>query len=59
MPMWKNREKITKITPADAMKKSNHSEVRVNLDMHRKHSRLYPQISVGDTVKVLKIVLKN
>ena len=46
--------RVTKMTPADAMKKSNHLEVRANLEINRKHSRIYPQINVGDTVKILQ-----
>ena len=46
--------RVTKITPADAMEKSNDLEVRVNLEMNREHSRLYLQIHVGDTVKIYK-----
>ena len=46
--------RVTKMTPVDAMKKSNQLEVRVNLDMNRKHSRLYHQLNVGDTIKIVK-----
>ena len=42
------------MTPAQAMGKSNHLEVRVNLEMNRKHSRLYPEINIGDTVNMYK-----
>ena len=44
----------TQMTPSEAMNKSNHLEVRVKLEMQRKHSRLYPEINVGDTVKIYK-----
>ena len=50
----KHVHRITKMTPVEAMKKSNELEVRVNLEMNRKYSRLYPQINIGDTVKVFK-----
>ena len=50
----KQVHRVTKMTPAEAMKKSNHLEVRINLEMQRTHSRLYPQINVGDKMKVFK-----
>ena len=50
----KQVHRVTKMTPAEAMQKSNHLEVRINLEMKRKHSRLYPEINVGDTVKIYK-----
>ena len=50
----KNIHRVTKMTPLDATKKSNHLEVRVNLEMKRKNSRLYPNINIGDNVKLYK-----
>ena len=51
---YKQVHRVTKMTPAEAMQKSNHLEVRINLEMKRKHSRLHPEINVGDTVKIYK-----
>ena len=47
---------VTKMTPADAMNKSNQLQVRLrlNLELRRTHLRLYPNIRVDDTVKVFK-----
>ena len=42
------------MTPADAMKKTNQIQVRLNLELRRKHLRLYPNIRVDDTVKIFK-----
>ena len=50
----RNIHRVTKMTPADALKKSNRLEVRVNLEMNRKRSRIYPEINIGDTVKIYK-----
>jgi hypothetical protein len=43
----KNPSNITKMTPDKASQPENHLEVKLNLEMHRKHSRVYPDISVG------------
>ena len=43
---------VTKMTPADAMKPSNTAEVKFNLELKRRSSRVYPNISVGDSVRV-------
>ena len=45
---------ITKFTPAEAMKPSNHLDVKLNLELKAKHSRKYPNIAIGDSVKVFK-----
>jgi hypothetical protein len=45
---------IAKMTPQEAMKPSNHLSVKLNLELKRKHSRIYPEINVGDNVKVFK-----
>jgi transposase InsO family protein len=45
---------ITKFTPAEAMKPSNHLDVKLNLELKAKHSRKYPNVAVGDCVKVFK-----
>ena len=46
--------RVTKHTPVEAMKATNHVNVKINLEMHRLHSRKYPEISVGNKVKVFK-----
>eukprot|EP00971_Amphidinium_carterae_P348503 6490527-Amphidinium_carterae.1 len=52
-----NRKKIhtvTGMTPVDAMKEENQSKVKINLELKKKHSRKYPNIAVGDYVRVFK-----
>ncbi len=44
----------TKYTPADARKKSNEFNVRLNLLLHKKHSRIYPELTEGDKVKIYR-----
>ena len=43
---------VTKFTPADAMKPSNTAQVKFNLELKKKRSRVYPDVSVGDSVLV-------
>ena len=45
---------ITKFTPAEAMKPSNHLDVKLNLELKAKHSRKYPNVAIGDYVKLFK-----
>ena len=42
------------MTPKEAMKPSNQLSVKLNLELKRKHSRKYPEINVGDQVKLFK-----
>ena len=44
----------TKMTPMDAMKEHNMFEVKLNLELHSKHTRKYPNIAIGSMVKVFK-----
>ena len=44
----------TKYTPADARKKSNEFNVILNLLLHKKHSRIYPELTEGDKVKIYR-----
>jgi hypothetical protein len=44
----------TKFTPSDAMQDSNHSTVKLNMELKRSHSRKYPNISVSDFVRIFK-----
>jgi len=48
----KNKHIATKMTPKDATKLTNHIQVKANLEMKRKHTRIYPDVNVGDYVKV-------
>ena len=41
-----------KMTPEDARKPSSQLKVKMNLELHAKHTRHYPPLSVGDHVKV-------
>ena len=43
---------IIKMTPAEAMKPSNTAQVKFNLELKRRSSRVYPSISVGDFVRI-------
>ncbi len=42
----------TGMTPAEARKKENTLQVKVNLEMRRNKTRKYPELDVGDHVKV-------
>ena len=44
----------TKMTPAEAMKPQNQLQVKINLELQRKNSRLYPDLKIGDKVKIYK-----
>ena len=42
------------MTPAEAKKPGNQIDVGSQLELHRIHKRKYPNINVGDWVKILK-----
>jgi hypothetical protein len=44
----------TKMTPADAEKKGNQAEVKMNLESQRKHNKQYDNISLGDKVRLYR-----
>ena len=44
----------TKFTPSNARLKKNELDVRLNLLLHKKHSRIYPDLNEGDKVKIYK-----
>lgn len=44
----------TKFTPFEATKPSNKIDVKINLLMKVKHQRKYPELEIGDKVKVYK-----
>ena len=43
----------TKKTPIEARKKKNEFEVKLNISLHAKRNRTYPEIDVGDSVKIM------
>ena len=45
---------VTKFTPADAMKASNTAEVKFNLELKKRSTRKYPDISIGSLVRIFK-----
>ena len=47
------------MTPADARKPGNQITVGSHLELHRIHKRKYPNINVGDWVKMVKILKKK
>ena len=52
-----NRQRVhssTQMTPHEARQNNNQQSVKFNLELKRQHGRKYPEISVGDTVKVYK-----
>ena len=42
------------MTPDEAEKPENHLNVKLNLELHRKHSRTYPTVKVGDKVRIYR-----
>ena len=44
----------THMTPHDAKLKVNELNVKTNLEMKRRHTRVYPEVEVGDSVKTYK-----
>ena len=45
---------ITKMTPDEARKSTNELNVKTNLELKRRNTRIYPNIEVGDSVKTYK-----
>ena len=50
----KNVHSTTKFTPSEAKKPKNEFEVKLNISLQAKKSRVYPEIEVGDSVKVMR-----
>ena len=48
------KHSATGFTPKEARKPSNEVKVRLNLTMEGKKNRLYPELDVGDEVKIFK-----
>ena len=44
----------TKMTPLEARKKRNEFEVKINISLQAKRSRTYPEVEVGDSVKIMR-----
>ena len=58
----KMKSSITGFTPHEAKQTDNHMDVKVNLELHGKKKRKYPDINVGDSVRVYqkkKILIKR
>ena len=47
-----NKHSSTNMTPKEAMIPANKIQVKANLEMKRKHTRIYPDSNVGDYVKI-------
>ena len=45
---------VTKHTPEHALRPSNTAIIKFNLELKRRHSRKYPEIEIGDTVRSFK-----
>jgi hypothetical protein len=46
-----DKHSTIKMTPAEAIKTKNHLQVKVNLELKRRHTRTYPDLRAGDTVR--------
>ena len=44
----------TKFTPLEARKKKNEFEVKLNISLQAKRNRTYPEVEVGDRVKIMR-----
>ena len=51
---YKSIHSSTGYTPAEAAKQENHSEVKLHMEMRKHKTRLYPDIEIGDEVKIHK-----
>jgi len=51
---YKMQHRSTKFTPADARQNKNQFDVKLNMELHRVQKRKYPDINVGDTVRIYK-----
>ena len=50
----KMKSSVTNFTPAEARKPDNYILVRINLELNRNQNRRYPDINVGDKIKIYK-----
>jgi len=51
---YKSVHSGTGFTPADAEKQHNHFSVKLHMELHKKKTRIYPDIDVGDYVRIHK-----
>ena len=53
---YNNKLKNTtaQFTPSEARKAQNEFDVRINLLLHKRHTRLYPSLEVSDKVKIIR-----
>jgi uncharacterized membrane protein (UPF0127 family) len=45
---------VTKLTPEEARKPKHLTIAKSNLELKRQHKRKYPEIEIGDTIKIYK-----
>ena len=48
------KSSVTRISAKDANKPENEADVRTQLVIHKKHDRKYPELGIGDRVRVFK-----
>ena len=51
---YKMKHRTTTFTPADARQNKNQLDVKLNMELHRVQTRKYPEINIGDTVRIYK-----
>ena len=51
---YKMKHRTTKFTPAEARQNNNQLDVKLNMELHRVKQRVYPDINVGDNVRIYK-----
>ena len=51
---YKSIHSSTGFTPVEAEKPKNHMEVKLNMELKKKTTRLYPEVHIGDQVKIHK-----
>ncbi len=49
-----DKHSTTKMTPENARKPHNHLHAKIHLELKRKHSRVYPEIHLGNYVRIRK-----
>ena len=50
----KNIHSTTKFTPSQAKLPKHEFEVKLNISLQAKHNRTYPEVEVGDSVKIMR-----
>ena len=51
---YKMKHRTTTFTPADDRQTKNQLDVKLNMELHRVNKRKYPDINVGDTIRIYK-----